>query len=149
MDHDAFNGTLKSNGYIFEPMGVEYLTFKINGTNHPPDGWRPNFNEPNSDYLAEYTAFLDGIGVKKSNGGNALKLGDYGKHRCFWALDLSGDQDNSMKTSIAKNGKIDLAMSFAESEKMYTILIYAIYHNCLTVYQDSSKTLQCKVLDVE
>ena len=31
--HDAFNGSLKKNGFVFENMGIASLVFKVNGEN--------------------------------------------------------------------------------------------------------------------
>ena len=149
VDHEAFNGKIDKNGYVFEPIGIKYLTFKVNGTNHPPDGWKPDFGATPPDYVREYTAFQDAVGVKKSNGGNWIKLEDYGKHRCFWAIDLSGDQCNNTHTHVSDSGTIELNMSMAQTSKMYTMIVYAVYHNVLTISQDQSKNLMCKVLDIE
>ena len=149
VDHEAFNGKIDKNGYVFEPMGINYLTFKVNATNHPPDGWKPEFGAVPPDYVREYTAFQDAVGVKKSNGGNWIKLADYGKHKCFWAIDLSGDQCNNTHTHVSDSGTIELSMSMAQTTKMYTMIVYAVYHNVLTISQDQSKNLMCKVQDIE
>ena len=31
--HDAFNGSLKKNGFVFENLGISSLVFKVNGEN--------------------------------------------------------------------------------------------------------------------
>ena len=31
--HDAFNGSLKKNGFVFENLGITSLVFKVNGEN--------------------------------------------------------------------------------------------------------------------
>ena len=42
--HDAFNSSVKKNGYIFENMNINKLVFKLNGENYPPVEYRPDFS---------------------------------------------------------------------------------------------------------
>lgn len=44
VSHASFNGTLRTNPYIFEHLNIRSLVFKVNGENSPPEEYTPNFN---------------------------------------------------------------------------------------------------------
>ncbi len=43
VSHESFNGTLKTNPFIFENLKINSLVFKMNGENSPPREYKPNF----------------------------------------------------------------------------------------------------------
>ena len=44
VSHASFNGTAKTNPYVFEHLNIRSLVFKVNGENNPPEEYTPNFN---------------------------------------------------------------------------------------------------------
>ena len=44
VSHESFNGSYRTNPYVFENLKISSLSFKVNGENSPPDEYRPDFN---------------------------------------------------------------------------------------------------------
>ena len=44
VSHAAYNGSLRTNPYVFENLKIRSLVFKVNGENSPPEEYTPNFN---------------------------------------------------------------------------------------------------------
>ena len=43
VSHAAYNGSYKTNPYVFENLKIRSLVFKVNGVNSPPDEYTPDF----------------------------------------------------------------------------------------------------------
>jgi len=43
VSHASFNGSPKTNPYVFENLKIRSLVFKVNGENNPPEEYTPNF----------------------------------------------------------------------------------------------------------
>ena len=93
--HDAFNGDLKKNGYIFENLNISSLVFKVNQENNPPMEYKPNFKATPLDCVREYQHLLNAIGIKKFNSGNGITIEDFAKTTCFFVVDLTPEQCNN------------------------------------------------------
>jgi hypothetical protein len=44
VSHAAYNGSLRTNPYVFENLKIKSLVFKVNGENNPPEEYTPDFN---------------------------------------------------------------------------------------------------------
>ena len=43
VSHGAYNGSYKTNPYVFENLKISSLVFKVNGANSPPDEYEPDY----------------------------------------------------------------------------------------------------------
>ena len=44
VSHESFNGSYRTNPYVFENLKIRSLAFKVNGENSPPEEYTPDFN---------------------------------------------------------------------------------------------------------
>lgn len=49
--HENFNGTFKTNPFIFENLKIKSLVFKVNGENSPPNEYTPDFTSTPVDCI--------------------------------------------------------------------------------------------------
>ena len=43
VSHAAYNGSYKTNPYVFENLKIRSLVFKVNGVNSPPEEYEPDY----------------------------------------------------------------------------------------------------------
>ncbi len=43
VSHEAYNGTYRTNPYVFENLKIRSLVFKVNGVNSPPEEYEPDY----------------------------------------------------------------------------------------------------------
>ena len=142
--HAAYNGDKKLNPYVFENTNLKSLVFKLNDENHPTTEYTPKWKSGEDEYVREYMAMHDQLGVRRLNGGLGITLEDFKENNCFFVFDLSADLCNMAKTHLPKTGTIGVNMTWHDKTAgAFQIIQYASFPTALTIGKDGV----CKLVD--
>ena len=112
----------------------------MNNENHPATEYKPEWE--NNDFVREFIALHDQIGIRRLNSGIDIKLDDFKTSNCFWALDLSADLCNNAHTHLAHTGTIGVEITFKkELSESFQMIEYGVFHTALVIDKDRICTL--------
>ena len=128
----AFNGSYDSNPFLFQPFGVSYIGFLVNGTPYPSRVLQPDFES--GKCVREYRHFLDNVGISHENESNCIGLDRYKTNCTFFAYDLSGDLCNGFHKHATDSGFIDIELHFKTAlTENITVVIYGTYDQVVEI----------------
>lgn len=120
-----------TNPFKFENLDIRYLALRINGEQFPRTPLQPDFGA-SKDYIREYMALLDALGIDTGNKAIDLTPSEWGSSYPFYMFRTNP----SGLPSIPRTGASRLEIQFrTATAAIYNILCYAEFPAVLEIDQ--------------
>jgi hypothetical protein len=136
----AYSGAYNLNPFHFRHFNLDSASLKVNGDNVPTEPYKPNFAD--GLYMREYRSLFENTGIHHDNLGTSVTYEQFAGGSFLQVYDLSPDKCNGFHFHGARNGNIELNMTFSQAlVNPITILVYASYDSEVLLHSDGQVTV--------
>lgn len=132
----AYYGDITKNPFNFQHFNLSEAFFKVKNVQVPTIPIQPDFTK--GHFQKEYANLLANTGVTSNQDfGNLITPALYVGGCFFFALDLSGEQDNMLRQREASSGTVDLEIKFRQdlTENIH-VIVYSSSNAIVQIFDD-------------
>jgi hypothetical protein len=134
--NEAVIGSPLVSSFKFEPHGVNYLAFTLDGLQYPRNAFKPDFE--NNKYMREYYSLQQAFNLDSLHVPGRLSFEEY-KDRCVlyaynFAPDMSDGSSAGGPANLIKRGVLGMHIRFSEPPtKTLSAIVYAEFDNMMEI----------------
>lgn len=134
--NEAVIGSPLVSSFKFEPHGVNYLAFNVDGLQYPRNAFKPDFK--NNKYMREYYSLQQAFNLDSLHVPGRLSFDEY-KDRCVlyaynFAPDMSDGSSAGGPANLIKRGVLGMHIRFSEPpSQTLSAIVYAEFDNMMEI----------------
>ncbi len=131
VDADAYRGNVKKWPFNFKSYSINEVKVVCGGTTFPAHPLKLDFK--NNKYIRAFDQLFESLDMARDNQGNGITRLDFKNGKCFFAFDLTPDEDDNGHWDLIKEGTTSIEISFAEKipDTGVEVIVYAEFDNLI------------------
>jgi hypothetical protein len=133
VDADAYRGNIKKSPFNFKCYSISDIKIISGGQTFPAHPLKMDFK--NDKYIRAYDQLFEALDIAKDNKGNVISRQHFKYGQCFFAFDLTPDEDDSGHWDLIKEGTTSVEISFAEKipDTGIEVIVYSEFDNLILI----------------
>lgn len=137
--NEAVIGSPSVSSFRFEPHGVNYLAFTVDGLQYPRNAFKPDFQ--NNKYMREYYSLQQAFNLDSLHVPGRLSFEEYKDRVVLYAYNFAPDMSDGSSAggpaNLIKRGVLGMHMRFSEPPtKTLSAIVYAEFDNMIEIDKD-------------
>jgi hypothetical protein len=136
IEGDAYRGVYSKSPFNFKPFSINGVKVICGGSTFPAHPLRVDFK--NNKFIQAYNHLMEALDIAHDNKGNYISVTDYQTSHCFFAFDLTPDEDDNGHWDLVKEGTTSIEIEFGDAlpRAGLEIVIYAEFDNLILIDKD-------------
>ena len=133
VDADAYRGNQKKSPFNFKCYSISEVKIISGGQTFPAHPLKLDFER--NKYIRAYDQLFDALDIARDNKGNYITRADFKTGKCYFAFDLTPDEDDSGHWDLIKEGTTSVELTFAQPIPAtgIEVIIYAEFDNLIMI----------------
>jgi len=133
IDGDAYRGNIKKSPFNFKCYSINEVRVVCGGVTFPSYPVKLDFE--NDKFLLAYNQLYETLDLARDNKGNALSRKDYKNGACFFAFDLTPDEDDSGHWDLIREGSTSVEVTFSDQivDTGIEVVVYMEFDNLILI----------------
>lgn len=131
VDADAYRGNIKKSPFNFKSYSINDVKVVCGGVTFPSHPLRLDFK--NNKYIRAFDQLFETLDIARDNKGNGVTREAFKNGKCFFAFDMTPDEDDNGHWDLIKEGSTSIEISFSEKipDTGIEVIIYAEFDNLI------------------
>lgn len=131
IDADAYRGNIKKSPFNFKSYSITEVKVISGGQTFPAHSLKLDFK--NNRYVRAFEQLFEALDIARDNKGNGITRMGFKNGQCFFAFDLTPDEDDNGHFDLIKEGTTSIEISFDDKlpDTGIEVIVYAEFDNIL------------------
>jgi hypothetical protein len=139
VDNASYVGNQNKSPFNFKPYNIREISITANGVTYPTAAY--NFDFPNTKYVRAFHDMQDALGFVNTTESNGVDMERYKQGWCFFAFNLTNNQEDSQCFDLIKEGNTSVNIKFDQAVQNGGIVLIAMAEMDSLLMLDKNRTV--------